>query len=101
MNLAKLMKQAGEMQAQMSKVQATLAEKTVAVAAGGGKIKVTANGAGDVLSIKIDPKAVDPNNIESLEKIVLSGVQQAIAQGKTLAQSEVKKITGGLKLPGF
>jgi len=101
MNLNKLMKQAQKMQEQMAKTQAELEEKTVDVSAAGGKVKVTANGAGDVISIKIDKEIVDPNDVEFLEEVVLSGVQQAIEQGKALAQTEVSKITGGLGIPGL
>ena len=100
MNLNKLMKQAQQMQAQMAKAQAELEEKTVEVTAAGGKIRVTANGAGEILSIKIDQAVVDPSDVAFLEEAVLSGVQQAIDQGKALAQSEMKKITGGLGMPG-
>ena len=82
MNLNKLMKQAQQMQAQMAKTQAELEEKTLEVSAAGGKIKITANGAGEILSIKIDKAIVDPNDVEFLEEAVLSGVQQAIDQGK-------------------
>ena len=96
MNLNKLMKQAQQMQAQMAKAQAELEEKTVEVTAAGGKIKVTANGAGEILSIKIDKAIVDPNDLEFLEEVVLAGVQQAIEQGKALAQTEMAKIAGGL-----
>jgi DNA-binding YbaB/EbfC family protein len=96
MNLNKLMKQAQKMQEQMARTQAELEEKTIEVQAGGGKVKVIANGAGEVLSIKIDKAIVDPNDVEFLEEVVLSGVQQAIDQGKALAQSEMAKITGGL-----
>jgi DNA-binding YbaB/EbfC family protein len=96
MNLNKLMKQAQKMQEQMAKTQAELEEKTVEVSAGGGKVKVVANGAGEVISIKIDKAIVDANDVEFLEEVVLSGVKQAIEQGKALAQSEMAKITGGL-----
>ena len=101
MNLNKLMKQAQKMQAQVAKTQAELEDKTVEVTAGGGKVKVIANGAGDVVSIKIDKDIVDPDDVEFLEELVLSGVKQAIEQGKTLAQSELTKITGGLGMPGL
>ena len=89
------------MQAQMAKAQAELEEKTVEVAAAGGKVKVTANGAGEILSIKIDKQIVDPNDVQFLEEALLSSVQQAIDQGKAIAQSEMKKITGGLGMPGL
>ena len=92
MNLNKLMKQAQKLQGEVTKVQ----EETVEVSAGGGKVKVTANGAGDVIAIKIDKEVVDPNDVEFLEEIVLSGVKQAIEQGKALAQTEMTKITGSL-----
>jgi DNA-binding YbaB/EbfC family protein len=101
MNLNKLMKQAQKMQEQMAKTQAELEEKTVEVSAAGGKVKVVANGAGDVISIKIAKEIVDPEDVEILEDLVLSGVQQAISQGKELAQSEMTKITGGLGAAGL
>src|SRR5439155_3518990 len=98
MNLNKLMKQAQKMQEQMTKTQAELEKKTIEVSAGGGKVKVTANGAGEIVAIKIDKEVVDPNDVEFLEEIVLSAVKQAIEQGKALAQSEMTKITVGLGL---
>ncbi|MEO5718449.1 MAG: YbaB/EbfC family nucleoid-associated protein [Chthoniobacterales bacterium] len=99
MNINKLMKQAQKMQEQMARTQAELEEKTVEVVVGGGKVTVVANGAGDVLSIKIAKEVVDPEDVEILEDMILSGVQQAIAQGKELAGSEMSKITGAM--PGL
>jgi DNA-binding YbaB/EbfC family protein len=96
MNLNKLMKQAQKMQEQMTKTQAELEKQAIEVSAGGGKVKVTANGAGDVIAIKIDREAVDPNDVEFLEEMILSAVKQAVEQGKALAQSEMSRITGGL-----
>ena len=101
MNLNKLMKQAQKMQEQMAKTQSELEDKTVEVKAAGGKVTVVANGAGDVLSIKIAKEIVDPEDVEILEDLILSGVQQAIMQGKALAQSEMTRITGGLGMPGL
>jgi DNA-binding YbaB/EbfC family protein len=101
MNLNKLMKQAQKMQEQMQKTQAELEEKTVEVQAAGGKVVVVANGAGDVVSLKIDKAIVDPEDVEFLEEAVLSGVKQAIEQGKALAQDEMSKITGGLGVAGL
>ena len=89
------------MQEQMARTQAELEEKTVEVRAAGGKVKVVANGAGDVLSIKIEKEIIDPNDVEFLEEAILSGVKGAIEQGKALAQSEMTKITGGLGIPGM
>jgi nucleoid-associated protein EbfC len=98
MNLNKLMKQAQRMQEQMAKTQAELEKKTVEASAGGGKVKVTADGAGNLIAIKIDKDVVDPNDVEFLEEMALSAVKEAIEQGKTLAQSEMTKLTGGLGL---
>ncbi|MBV9008876.1 MAG: YbaB/EbfC family nucleoid-associated protein [Verrucomicrobia bacterium] len=101
MNLNKLMKQAQKMQEQMAKAQADLEEKTVEVQSGGGKVTVVANGAGDVVSIKIAKEIVDPDDVEFLEELVLSGVKQAIEQGKAIASSEMSKITGSMGVPGL
>ena len=85
------------MQEQMTKTQAELEKKTIEVSSAGGKVKVTANGAGEIIAIKIDKEVVDPNDVEFLEEMVLNAVKQAIEQGKTLAQSEMSRITGGLE----
>ena len=89
------------MQEQMTKTQVELEQQTIEVSAGGGKVKVTANGAGDIIAIKIDREVVDPNDVEFLEEVILSGVKQAVEQGKALAQSEMSRITGGLGIPGL
>ena len=99
MNIKKMMQQAQKMQEQMLAAQEELADKTVTARAGGGKVSVVANGAGEVISIKIDPAVVDPEDVESLEDLVLSGVQKAIEEGKALAQAEMGKLTGGMGLP--
>src|SRR5205085_11560717 len=101
MNLNKLMKQAQKMQEKMAQAQAELAEKTVEVQAAGGKITVVANGAGDVISIKIAKEIVDPEDVEFLEDAVLRGIKQAIEQGKAIASSEMSKITGGMSVAGL
>ncbi len=101
MNINKLMKQAQKMQEQMAKTQAELEEKTVEVTSAGGKVTVVANGAGDVTSIKIAKDIVDPEDVEILEDLILSAVQQAIMQGKEMASGEMSKITGGMNLGGL
>ena len=99
MNIQKMMKQAQKMQEQLARTQEELAEKTVEVTAGGGKVTVVATGGGDVLSIKISKDVVDPEDVEFLEDLILSGVKQAIAKGKDMAQQEMGKITSGMGLP--
>ena len=99
MNINKMMKQAQMMQEKLAEAQAELAEKTVEVTTGGGKLTVVANGAGDVISIKISKDIVDPEDVEMLEDLILGGVKQAIAQGRELAQKEMSKVTAGMGLP--
>jgi DNA-binding YbaB/EbfC family protein len=101
MNIQKLMKQAQQMQAGLAAKQEELAIQTVEASVGGGKVHVIATCAGDVLSIKIDPSVIDPSDAEFLEEIVLKGVQEAIAKGKEKSAAEMKKLTGGLGIPGM
>lgn len=101
MNIQKMLQQAQRMQAKLAETQAELAQKTVEASVGGGKVTVKANGAGDVLSLKIDPAVVDPSDVEMLEDLVLAAVKQAIENGRQLAADEMKKVTGGMNLPGM
>jgi DNA-binding YbaB/EbfC family protein len=101
MNIQKLMKQAQQMQAGLAAKQEELAMQTVESSVGGGKVNVIATCAGDVLSIKIDRSVIDPEDAEFLEELVLKGVQEAIAKGKDTSAAEMKKLTGGLGIPGM
>src|SRR6187402_2345619 len=98
MNIQKMLQQAQKMQANLAKTQTELAGKVIEATAGGGKITVTANGGGDILSIKIDPSVVDPQDVEMLEDLVLAGVKQAIEDARAMAEGEMKKATGGMSL---
>jgi len=89
------------MQAGMKKTQEELAAKNVEASVGGGKVKVVANGSGDIISITIDPSVVDASDVDFLQELVLSGVQEAITKGKEMAASEMSKLTGGLNIPGM
>src|SRR5580765_2428814 len=100
MDMNKLMKQAQQMQEQMAKAQEELAHETVEATAGGGLVTVRASGSGEILSITIDPKAVDPDDVELLEDLVLAAVNEAIRSAQSLAQSKLGAMTGGLGLPG-
>lgn len=101
MNIAKLMKQAQQMQAGLAAKQEELAKQTVTSSVGGGKVSVTATCDGNVLSIRIDPSLVDPSDVEFLEELVLKGVQEAITSGKNKSATELQKLTGGLSIPGL
>jgi len=99
MNIQKMMKQAQQMQERMVAAQEELAEKTVEATAGGGKVTVVATGGGDVVSIKIAKEVVDPEDVEFLEDLILTAVKKAIEEGKSMAQAEMSKLTGGMGLP--
>lgn len=99
MNIQKLMKQAQAMQAGMASAQAKLAEQTFTAEAAGGKVKATASGAGDIVALSIDPAVVDPEDAEFLQSLVLKAVQDALKGAKTMAEAEMRKVTGGLGFP--
>lgn len=99
-NMMKLMKQATAMQKNMEKMQGELAEKTVEFSSGGGMVTVVAKGDMSVESITIDPKVVDPDDVEMLQDMVLAAVDGAMRAAKDMAAEEMGKITGGMGLPG-
>src|SRR5262245_61137981 len=100
-----LLQQAAQMQEQMQKAQEELANETVEATAGGGMVRVTATGAGDIREIKIDPKAIDPDDPELLEDMVLAAVNEALRSAKSLAEAKLGGLAGGalggLGLPGL
>ena len=95
-SIGKLMKQAAKMQRQMQEAQAQLADLIVEASSGGGAIKVTASCDGAVKSIKIDPEAVDTEDITILEDMVLGAVNQALEKGRETQTAEMGKLTGGM-----
>ncbi len=96
-----MMKQAQKLQSKMLKMQEELAEKTVEAAAGGGMVKVVANGRQQVLSIQIEPEVVDPEDVEMLQDLVLAAVNDALARSQEMMASEMGKLTGGVNIPGL
>jgi DNA-binding YbaB/EbfC family protein len=94
-----MLKQAQQMQARMTEMQAKLAEIEVTGTAGGGMVQVTLNGKGEVKKLKLDKSAVDPNETEVLEDLILAAFNDAKARAGRLAAEEMEKLTGGLKLP--
>lgn len=99
MNINKMMKQMQKMQKDMAKAQEDLADQEVEASVGGGQVVVKANCAGEITSISISPEVVDPEDVEMLEDLVLSGVKQAIEKGKETAAEEMGKLTAGMPLP--
>jgi nucleoid-associated protein EbfC len=100
-DMNQLLQQAQQMQAQMAQAQAELANETVEASAGGGLVTVKATGAGELKEIRIDPKAIDPDDPELLEDTVLAAVNEALRSAQALAQSKLGGSLGGLGLPGL
>ena len=101
MNMQKMLKQVQKMQAEMAKAQEELKNKTVDATAGGGVITVTANGNQEIVAIKIEPDAVDPDDVEMLQDLVVAAVNEALRKAQDLVAQEMQKITGGLNIPGM
>jgi DNA-binding YbaB/EbfC family protein len=101
--IGELVRQAQKLQSQMAKVQEEMAAKTVEGSAGGGMVTVIANGKQEVMSIKIDPEVVDPNDIEMLQDLVVAAANDALKKAQEMVTSEMSKLTGGLNLnlPGL
>ena len=96
-----MMKQVAKMQRKMEELQNELAEKTVEGTAGGGMVKVVANGKQDIISIKIEKEVVDPEDVEMLEDLILSAVNQAREKAAELQAESMSSLTGGLNIPGL
>ena len=99
-----MMQQVQQMQADMLKAQEELANERVEASVGGGMVTVTASGSGEIVGIKIAPDAIDPDDAETLEDLVLAGVNEALRNAQELAQSKLGDVSGGLKglgLPGM
>jgi len=102
--MQQLMKQAQKMQQQLMEAQSKLAETEVQGTAGGGLVTAVVTGSGEVLSVKIDPEAVDPDDVESLEDLVVAAIRDAATNAQELQQTTMGPLTGGLGglgLPGM
>lgn len=95
------MRQAQELQARLARVQAELAEAKIEASSGGGAVKVTVNGQQQVLSVKISPEAIESDDVEMLEDLVMTAVNEALTKAQELAAERMGKLTGGLNIPGL
>jgi DNA-binding YbaB/EbfC family protein len=100
-NMGNMMKKMQKLQADMAKLQEELKARELEATAGGGAVKVVINGEKQVLSIKLDPSAVDPQDVEMLEDMILAAVNEALKKVDDMMAQEMGKLTGGLKLPGM
>ena len=95
MNMNALMKQAQKMQKQMEEAQAALAEQVIETTSGGGAVKVSITGKKEIKEIKINPEVVDPDDVEMLEDLILTSVNEALRQADEVANGTMSKIAGG------
>ncbi len=100
-DIGSIMKQAQKIQAQIAKVQEELAQKTIEASAGGGMITVVVSGKQEVVSIKIEPEVVDAKDMEMLQDLVVAAVNEALRKSQEMVSEEMRKITGGLNIPGL
>ena len=98
-NMQSMLKQAQKMQEEMAEKQAELEEREYDVAAGGGVINVKINGKKEIISVKIDPEVVDPDDVETLEDLIVAAVNEAIKKVEAVSAEEMGKITGQMNLP--
>ena len=99
--MGNLMKQAQKMQAQMLKAQEELAERTVEATSGGGAVRVVVSGSFELKEVKIDPEAVDPEDVSMLEDLILTAVNEGVKKAQEMTQNEMGKLTGGMNIPGL
>ncbi|MEM7262253.1 MAG: YbaB/EbfC family nucleoid-associated protein [Planctomycetota bacterium] len=96
-----LFQQAQKMQKDLEQVQEDLKQRVVVGEAGGGMVKVYANGQQEVLKVEVEPAAVDPDDMEVLEDLLLVAVKSCLQKSKEMSQEEMNRVTGGIKLPGM
>lgn len=99
--LANIMKQAQMIQQKMSRLQEEASNKTAEATAGGGAVSVTVNGKNEILSLTIKKEAVDPNDVEMLQDLVIAAVNEALKKVHAELSEEMSKITGGMSIPGL
>ena len=100
-NMQSMLKQAQKMQEEMAEKQAELEQREYETSAGGGVVSVKINGKKEILSVKIDPEVVDPDDVETLEDLVTAAVNEAIKTVESVSSEEMQKITGSIGLPGM
>ncbi|MBF0361057.1 MAG: YbaB/EbfC family nucleoid-associated protein [Oligoflexia bacterium] len=96
-----LMKQAQQMQSKIAQLQNELSARELDISSGGGMIKIKINGKQEILSLKINRECIDPDDIESLEELLKTAVNQAVKESNDMVSNAMSKVTGGLKIPGL
>jgi DNA-binding YbaB/EbfC family protein len=101
MKMNDLMKQAQQMQKRMLEIREELANRTVEATVGGGMVTAVVNGQQEVVSLRITPEVVDPEDTEMLEDLVVAAINEALQQSQEMMSAEMSKLTGGIKIPGL
>lgn len=101
MDISSLMKQAQEFQQKMGQVQEELAKKTITSEAGGGMVTAVVNGKNELLSLRIEKEVIDPEDPDMLQDLIVAAVNDAMRKAREMAQSELGRLTGGIKIPGL
>jgi DNA-binding YbaB/EbfC family protein len=99
--MGNMMKQAQKLQAKMLRLQDELAEKTIESTAGGGMVKVVANGKQQIVAIQIEKEVVDPDDVDMLQDLIMAAVNDALTQSQEMVSAEMAKLTGGMNIPGL
>lgn len=100
-DMGALFKQAKEMQSKMTEIQESLSQQKVEASVGGGMVQVTVNGNNEILSVKIEEELINMNDKAILEDLLVGAMNEAMRKANELKQSEMSKITGGMKIPGL
>ena len=100
-NMGNLMKQAQQFQTKMAKLQEELGQKTVEASSGGGMVTVVVNGQQEMVSVRIDPEVIDPDDVDMLQDLILAAVNDGLTRAKNMVNEEMGKLTGGLNLPNI
>lgn len=100
-NMNSVIKQAQKMQEEMERVQQETEEEQIEATSGGGAVKVVVNGKKELISIKLDPDAVDPDDVETLEDLILAAVNEGVKKAEEIMSERMGAITGGLNIPGL
>jgi len=96
-----MMKQAQKLQAKMMEMQSELGNRTVSAQAGGGMVEAVVNGRQELVSLRIDPEVVVPDDVEMLQDLILAAVNEALNRSREMMAQEMSKLTGGMQIPGL
>lgn len=99
--LGNIMREAQKLQAEMMKMQEEAKTKTVEATSGGGMVTATANGAGEIVSLKIEKEVINPDDVEMLQDLIIAAVNEALRRAHEMINAEMLKLTGGIQIPGL